>query len=144
MYGDYNGPNKADKGQSGGSCNRTLCQAAPADYYNHGSYSWYCIHCAVDIGQDHVNYRGWMRDFYPSCGHAMFETQEQMDARAAQGGTLTPEQEQHARDVINDAEIDAHNARVKRRKDADAQAAYAQRINVAHKPKNKKKKLFRP
>lgn len=92
MYGDYDGPNKADKGQSGGSCNRTRCQASPANYWNHGSYSWYCLDCAVDIGQDHVNLRGWMRDHYPSCGHAMFETQAQMDARE-QNVAQSPEDE---------------------------------------------------
>jgi hypothetical protein len=44
-YGDYDGPNKPDKGKEGGSCNRTRCQAAPALHYNHGSNSWYCRDC---------------------------------------------------------------------------------------------------
>lgn len=80
-YGDYNGPNKPDKGQEGGSYNRTRCQAAPALHYNHGSYSWYCAHCASDIGQDPMNLRDWRLKFEPRLGHPMFETREQMDAR---------------------------------------------------------------
>lgn len=96
MYGDYDGPNKADKGEQGGSCNRTRCQASPANYWNHGSYSWYCAGCALDIGQDHVNLRRWMSEHYPKVGHAMFETKEQMLAREAnmRGTTLAEIAEQ--------------------------------------------------
>jgi predicted DNA-binding protein YlxM (UPF0122 family) len=83
MYGDYDGPNKADKGKEGGSCNRTRCQDSPANYWNHGSYSWYCAGCAIDIGQDHVNLRGWLHEWYPKVGHAMFETRQQVLARSA-------------------------------------------------------------
>lgn len=80
-YGDYDGPDKADKGQEGGSCNRTRCQAPNAVWWNHGSYSWYCKDCAIEIGNDTVNYRSWMADFYPRCNHPMFETREMMNAR---------------------------------------------------------------
>ena len=82
-FGDYNGPDKPNKGQEGGACNRTRCQAEPAIFYNHGSHSWYCRDCAVDIGLDPINQRGWNRDFRPTLGHDMFETREQMNARQA-------------------------------------------------------------
>ena len=75
-YGDYSGPNKPNKGHEGGACNRTLCQAEPANWYNHGSYSWYCNDCARAIG------RACARDtFARNLGHPMFETREQIDAR---------------------------------------------------------------
>lgn len=77
-YGDYNGPDKPDKGKEGGSCNRTSCQAHPADYYNHGSMSWYCFDCMLDIGNDTFNMRDWQRQ---NKGYPMFETREMMEAR---------------------------------------------------------------
>ena len=80
-YGDYDGPNKPNKGHEGGACNRTRCQAEPALWYNHGSYSWYCSDCADDIGNDPVNMRDWMASWHPRLGHMMFETREQMDQR---------------------------------------------------------------
>ncbi|MHC2481600.1 hypothetical protein ACVIKP_003391 [Rhizobium leguminosarum] len=82
-YGDYNGPDKADKGKEGGSCNRGRCQCYPARWWNHGSYSWYCDDCARDIGQDPMNLRDWERMYQPKLGHPMFETREQIDARKA-------------------------------------------------------------
>lgn len=80
-YGDYNGPDKPDKGKEGGSCNRGRCQCAPARWYNHGSYSWYCDDCRQQIEFDPINSAGWQRDFYPRLQHPMFETREMMDAR---------------------------------------------------------------
>lgn len=80
-YGDYSGPDKPNKGHEGGACNRQRCQAEPANYYNHGSRSWYCVDCARDIGQDHVNKRHWDLEWKPDCGHDQFETREQMDER---------------------------------------------------------------
>lgn len=82
-YGDYNGPDKPDKGKEGGSCNRTRCQCAPAIWYNHGSYSWYCTECRLDIEFDVVNLLEWQTDFQPRLGHPMFETREMMDKRKA-------------------------------------------------------------
>jgi hypothetical protein len=82
-YGDYNGPDKPDKGLQGGSCNRTRCQCSPADWYNHGSMSWYCYDCAITIGQDVVNLRNWNREWLPKVGHPMFETQKMMNERTA-------------------------------------------------------------
>ena len=82
-YGNYDGPNKPDKGHEGGSCNRTRCQTSPADWYNHGSYSWYCEDCRIAIEFDRVNYAGWHRDFFPRLKHPMFETRKMMDDRAA-------------------------------------------------------------
>lgn len=79
-YGDYNGPDKPDKGKEGGSCNRRRCQAAPALWYNHGSYAWYCADCARDIGR--ANDAHWLGStYYP--GHPMLETREMMTARGA-------------------------------------------------------------
>lgn len=78
---------KPNKGHEGGACNRRSCQAEPALYWNHGSYSWYCADCARDIGEDRVNRLSWMVDHYPKCGHPMFETREQIDAREAKAKT---------------------------------------------------------
>lgn len=44
-------PLKADKGQRGGSCNRRACQAPGANYYNRGSYAFYCQSCAVELNR---------------------------------------------------------------------------------------------
>lgn len=74
-------PCKSNKGQEGGACNRQSCQAEPANWWNHGSHSWYCDDCAHDIGQDVVNLREWMADWQPRLGHPQFETRSMMDAR---------------------------------------------------------------
>ena len=81
-YGDYRGPNKPNKGQENGACNRTACQCEPALWYNHGSMSWYCEECKIDIdranpGADIV------------LGKPMFETRAMMDAR--ERGTASSE-----------------------------------------------------
>ena len=78
-YGDYDGPNKPDKGKEGGSCNRTRCQCTPARWYNHGSFSWYCDDCARDIWR--ANCGTFERD--TGLKHPMFETREMIDARKA-------------------------------------------------------------
>ncbi len=78
-YGDYDGPDKPDKGHKNGSCNRSRCQCSPARWYNHGSYAWYCDDCKRDI----YDYRGrgyWKKDF-PNATHEMFETEDMMKAR---------------------------------------------------------------
>lgn len=82
-YGDYNGPNKADKGQEGGSCNRTLCQAPDAIWFNHGSHAWYCADCREAIEFDHVNFLHWKTRWQTECGHPQFETRAMMDERIA-------------------------------------------------------------
>ena len=83
-YGDLSldAPLKPNKGHEGGACNRRSCQVEPALHYNHGSDSWYCEQCAHDIGQDAVNLRDWNLNWFPKLGHAMFETREEMNARA--------------------------------------------------------------
>ena len=81
-FGDYKGPDKPDKGEEGGSCNRSRCQCSPARWWNHGSYSWYCDDCREDIETDVVNRIDWQRNFFPRLQHPMFETREMMDARA--------------------------------------------------------------
>lgn len=80
-YGDYSGPDKADKGQEGGSCNRRRCQCSPANWYNHGSLSWYCEECKDQIYDD-VGQRYWKQDF-PNAEHPMFETRAMIAARKA-------------------------------------------------------------
>lgn len=82
-YGDLplDAPEKPNKGQEGGACNRRACQAEPALWWNHGSHSWYCEDCARDIGQDMVNRVNWDTRHRPLCGHAMFETREEITAR---------------------------------------------------------------
>lgn len=82
-YGDLplDAPEKPNKGMEGGACNRRACQAEPALYWNHGSHSWYCADCARDIGEDPVNKRDWELRHRPTCGHAMFETREEITAR---------------------------------------------------------------
>lgn len=82
-YGDYNGPDKPDKGKEDGSCNRSRCQATPAIWWNHGSHSWYCASCRRDIEFDSFNLRDWKRDFEPRLKHPMFETRQMMDDRGA-------------------------------------------------------------
>lgn len=81
-YGDYDGPDKPDKGKENGSCNRTRCQCAPARWYNHGSFKWYCDDCRRDIQFDAFNLRDWEMRYQPRLGHPMFETREMMDARS--------------------------------------------------------------
>lgn len=78
-YGDYDGPDKADKGKEGGSCNRSRCQAPQAVWWNHGSFSWYCESCMRDIYDDWAK-RMWKKDF-PNVDYPMFETREMMDKR---------------------------------------------------------------
>lgn len=85
-YGDYSGPDKPNKGHEGGACNRQRCQAEPALWYNHGSYSWYCYDCMKAIGEDVVNKRHWEARWQPECGHPQFETRAQIDAREGQSG----------------------------------------------------------
>ena len=83
-YGHYDGPLKPNKGLEGGACNRQSCQDEPALWYNHGSHSWYCRLCSIDIGQDAFNLKHWKLDF-PNINYPMFETREMITAR---GGTI--------------------------------------------------------
>jgi hypothetical protein len=48
-YGDYDGPDKPDKGMKGGSCNRRLCQDSPAVWFNQSTLAYYCRSCARAI-----------------------------------------------------------------------------------------------
>jgi hypothetical protein len=82
-YGDYNGPDKPNKGKEGGACNRRSCQAEPALWYNHGSLAWYCDECRMQIEFDAFNHRHWEQEWRPRVGHPMFETREMMTARQA-------------------------------------------------------------
>jgi hypothetical protein len=46
----YTGPQRADKGQPGGSCNVTACQRPDsAFFYNHSTQKHYCVSCARKI-----------------------------------------------------------------------------------------------
>ena len=82
-YGDLpiGAKHKPNKGHEGGACNRERCQSEPADWYNHGSYSWYCENCMVDIEFDCFNKLDWDKRFRADCGHDQFETREMMSAR---------------------------------------------------------------
>lgn len=80
-YGDYDGPDKDDKGREGGSCNRTRCQAAPANWFNHGSHSWYCADCRKEL--ERANKRDWDNNLREMLGYPMFETREMIEARKA-------------------------------------------------------------
>lgn len=83
-YGSYSGPDKADKGKENGSCNRSLCQAPDAVWYNHGSHSWYCCDCRHEIEFDSFNKRDWDSYWKPRVGHPMFETRDMMNNRIKQ------------------------------------------------------------
>ncbi|WP_370159219.1 hypothetical protein [Salipiger bermudensis] len=82
-YPLYEGPDKPNKGEEGGACNRSKCQDEPARWYNHGSRAWYCSRCRRDIQFDSFNMRDWKRNFEPRLGHPMFETRDMMIARGA-------------------------------------------------------------
>ena len=46
-----------DKGDEGGSCNRTSCQAPDsAHYYNKMTQRWYCLECAGRINASAWHY----------------------------------------------------------------------------------------
>lgn len=78
-YRSYSGPNKPDKGQENGSCNRGLCQDSGAKWYNHGSFAWYCDHCKVTLDDEWAK-RNWAKEFHTAY-HPQFETREMMDRR---------------------------------------------------------------
>ena len=80
-FGDYSGPDKPNKGKEGGACNRQRCQAEPANWYNHGSYNWYCDDCRAAIEFDPVNSRDWQAKWLPKLGHPMFETRAMIAER---------------------------------------------------------------
>jgi len=80
-FGQYNGPDKGDKGLKHGSCNRSTCQDSPALWYNHGSYAWYCEGCRNTIQFDSFNLRNWHANHQPECGHPQFETSEMIKER---------------------------------------------------------------
>lgn len=84
-YGDYNGPDKPDKGKENGSCARTLCQCSPSRWYNHGSFKWYCDDCRRDIQFDVFNLRDWEKNWQPRLGHPMFETRAMISTREGGG-----------------------------------------------------------
>lgn len=44
-------PDRADKGQLGGSCNRQACQAPGATWWNAGTRAYYCAACAHEINR---------------------------------------------------------------------------------------------
>lgn len=80
-YGDYDGPDKPNKGQENGACNRGRCQAEPAIWWNHGSHSWYCADCRQAIEFDSFNKADWDLRWLPQLGHPMFETRAMMTER---------------------------------------------------------------
>jgi hypothetical protein len=50
--GNHEGPNRADKGVKGGSCNVTACQLPDsAHWFNHSTLRWYCEVCATELNR---------------------------------------------------------------------------------------------
>ncbi|UCV26761.1 hypothetical protein [Ferribacterium limneticum] len=45
----------ADKGEFGGSCNRSACLAPGANWYNHSTRKYYCRACAEWLNTDKFN-----------------------------------------------------------------------------------------
>lgn len=84
-FGDLSldAPEKPNKGQEGGACNRRSCQAEPALWYSHAMHHWYCEDCRNAIEFDPVNMRHRATDL-PHIKHALFETREMWDARLAE------------------------------------------------------------
>jgi hypothetical protein len=84
-YGDLpiGAPHKPNKGREGGACNRERCQSEPANWWNHGSHSWYCDDCRIAIQFDRINLLGWQTRHQPECGHPQFETRAMMNERKA-------------------------------------------------------------
>lgn len=60
---DYEGPDKPNKGEPGGACNRSRCQQEPAEWYNHGTRRYYCEACADWLNTDKFNRADAMRLF---------------------------------------------------------------------------------
>jgi hypothetical protein len=54
---DNDPPEKPDKGEKGGSCNRRVCQAPGAMWFNHYTNKYYCTECARLINR--ANPEGW-------------------------------------------------------------------------------------
>lgn len=52
---------KPDKGQKGGSCNRTDCQQSGAYWFNHSTEKYYCQECAHWLNTDVFNKRDAMK-----------------------------------------------------------------------------------
>lgn len=82
VYGDYDGPDKPNKGHENGACNRQRCQTEPAIWCHHtNGMKWYCEDCRNDIEFDAFNAPDWERNWLPKYV-PMFETREMLDAEA--------------------------------------------------------------
>lgn len=56
--------NKDSKGTFGGTCNMSSCKSGEqATWYNHGSYAYYCSHCAHRLNADPYNKQDALRLF---------------------------------------------------------------------------------
>lgn len=53
---DYHGPDRHDKGERGGSCNRSACQQPGAIWFNHSTRKYYCEPCAHWLNTDRFNH----------------------------------------------------------------------------------------
>lgn len=54
-------PMPADKGEFLGSCNRSACLKAGADWFNHSTRRYYCEACAHWLNTDDFNRRDALR-----------------------------------------------------------------------------------
>jgi hypothetical protein len=67
-----------DKGEKGGSCNRTACQKPAADdphgirWFNHSTRKYYCRSCAWELNDDPFN----KRDAQQIWGHTLCTLEE--------------------------------------------------------------------
>lgn len=50
-------PDKPDKGEYAGSCNRRACQKPGATWFNHSTRRYYCANCAWELNNDPFNKR---------------------------------------------------------------------------------------
>jgi hypothetical protein len=84
--GNHSGPNRADKGHHGGSCNVTACQLpASAFWFNHSTRAYYCETCARAINAANPPNAD---DFVRNLGHELCTHEPTLGQRIADA--LTP------------------------------------------------------
>lgn len=83
-------PMPKDKGKYVGSCNRSACLRPGANWYNHGSYAYYCARCAHELNEDPFNKREAMQLFgHDLCTEGEFDPN--WDYKNKQPKNVTPE-----------------------------------------------------
>lgn len=71
-------PNNDVKGAFNGICNMSSCTSKlPANWYNHGSYAYYCKKCAIRLNSDPYNSRDAIRMFgHTLCTFGLYKLKE--------------------------------------------------------------------